>query len=483
MKQRESWQKQHPDGSFSLAQQKGAGGAEVHGAGGGRFGPSDVPGPRATEQSPEQNRAETSLRNAPKKPGIRHPLEGIRVIDLTKIVAGPNATRLLATMGAEVIRVEWHDQRALDMLRMIRPSVPGGDADSLNRSGLFNNLNAGKYGITLNMSLPQGRDLFKRLIAKASVLCENYSPEQMESWGLGYQELRQINPELIYLQITGMGKSGTYDAYRSVGPTAQALSGLTHMSGLSEPMPPAGWGYSYLDHSTGYYGAMFVLAAMMKRRRTGRGCYIDLSQTETGLMLSGTAVLEAQATARATERYGNRMPFAQWAPHGAFRCRGTDEWLTIAIQNDEQWTQLVAEMGSPQWAQASRLAHASGRKAHEDELERRLAEFTQGEDRYELMHRLQRRGIPVGAVQNAADRCERDAQLKQRGYFIALPQSEIGTWPIEGFPAKFQNTSINVGGPPGRAAPLIGEDNDYVYRQLLGLTPEELAALKEDWVI
>jgi crotonobetainyl-CoA:carnitine CoA-transferase CaiB-like acyl-CoA transferase len=417
------------------------------------------------------------------QPGKRRPLSGIRVIDLTKIVAGPNATRMLATMGAEVIRVEWHDQRALDMLRMIRPGVPGGDPTSLNRSGLFNNLNAGKYGVTLNMSLPQGRELFKRLIAKASVLCENYSPEQMESWELGYSVLRQINPELIYLQITGMGKSGTYNAYRSVGPTAQALSGLTHMSGLPEPMPPAGWGYSYLDHSTGYYGAIFVLAALVRRRRTGQGCYIDLSQTETGLMLSGTAVLEAQTTGKSTLRYGNRMPFAQWAPHGAFRCRGVDEWIAIGIQNDEQWAQLVEEMGSPEWAREQRFTRASGRKSHEDELERFVAEFTKDHDRYELMNRLQRRQIPAAAVQNAADRCDRDPQLKQRGYFVPLPQSEIGTWPIEDFPARFQNTPISVGGPPGRAAPLIGEDNDYVYREVLGLTAEEIAALKEDWII
>jgi crotonobetainyl-CoA:carnitine CoA-transferase CaiB-like acyl-CoA transferase len=416
-------------------------------------------------------------------PRKQRPLEGIRVIDLTKIVAGPNATRMLATMGAEVIRIEWHDQRALDMLRMIRPSVPGGDPDSLNRSGLFNNLNSGKYGITLNMSLPQGRELFKRLIAKASVLCENYSPEQMESWGLGYAVLSQINPELIYLQITGMGRSGTYNAYRSVGPTAQALSGLTQMSGLPEPMPPAGWGYSYLDHSTGYYGAIFVLAALMKRRRTGRGCYIDLSQTETGLMLSGTAVLEAQVTSKTTGRWGNRMPFAQWAPHGAFRCRGTDEWIAIAIQNDEQWEHLVEEMGFPEWARAAHFARASGRKTHEDELERYLTEFTKDHDRYELMERLQRRKIPASPVQNAADRCERDPQLKERGYFVPLPQSEIGTWPVENFPAKFQKTPISVGGPPGRAAPLIGEDNDYVYRDVLGLTLEEIAALKEDWII
>lgn len=166
--------------------------------------------------------------------GKRRPLEGVRVIDLTKIVAGPNATRMLATMGAEVIRVEWHDQRALDLLRGVRPAVPGGDPESLNRSGLFNNINPGKRGITLNMSLPQGRDLFKRLIAKAQVVCENYSPGQMDRWELGYNVLREINPGLIYMQITGMGKSGTYKDYVSVGPTAQALSGLTHMSGLPD---------------------------------------------------------------------------------------------------------------------------------------------------------------------------------------------------------------------------------------------------------
>ena len=166
----------------------------------------------------------------------------MRVIDLTKIVAGPNATRMLATMGAEVIRVEWHDDRALDLLRGVRPLAPGGDPRSLNRSGLFNNINAGKYGITLNMNLPQGRDLFKRLIADASVLCENYSPRQMERWELGYDVLSKINPGLIYMQITGMGKSGTYNSYVSVGPTAQALSGLDSHVGISRADAARGMG-------------------------------------------------------------------------------------------------------------------------------------------------------------------------------------------------------------------------------------------------
>lgn len=420
---------------------------------------------------------------AQSEPARRRPLEGVRVIDLTRIVAGPNATRMLATMGAEVIRVEWHDDRAIDLLRGVRPTVPGGEDGSLNRSGLFNNINPGKFGVTLNMNLPQGRDLFKRLIAKASVLCENYSPGQMERWELGYDTLREINPGLIYLQITGMGKSGTYKDYLSVGPTAQALSGLTHMSGLPEPMPPAGWGYSYLDHSTGYYGAMLVLTALLQRRRTGRGCYLDVSQTEVGIMVSGTATLEAQVTGQPTERYGNRMHAAAWAPHGAYPCRGTDAWITIAVQTDEQWEALAAEIGAPEWARNSRFKHADGRKANEDELDRLLAEFTKNEDRYDLMRRLQKRGVPAGVVQTAEDRCTRDPQLQERGYFVPLPQSEIGTWPVEGFPAKFHKMLVDVGGLPGRAAPSIGEDNDAVYRDILGLTAEEIATLREEWVI
>ncbi len=417
------------------------------------------------------------------EPARRRPLEGVRVIDLTRIVAGPNATRLLATMGAEVIRVEWHDDRAIDLLRGVRPTVPGGEADSVNRSGLFNNINPGKYGITLNMNVPQGRDLFKRLITRATVLCENYSPGQMERWELGYDTLREINPGLIYLQITGMGKSGTYKNYLSVGPTAQALSGLTHMSGFPEPMPPGGWGYSYLDHSTGYYGAMLVQAALLQRRRTGRGCYIDLSQTEVGIMLSGTATLEAQVTGKPTARHGNRMQAAAWAPHGAYPCRGADEWIAIAVQTDEQWEALVAEISAPGWTRDAHFQTTVGRKAHEDDLDRLLAECTKNEDRYDLMHRLQRRGVPAGVVQKSVDRYTRDPQLQERGYFVPLPQSEIGTWPIEGFPAQCQNMRIDVGGLPGRAAPIMGEDNDYVYRDILGLTPEEIAALREDWII
>src|SRR6266481_1764421 len=241
----------------------------------------------------------------------RWALEGVRVVDLTWLLAGPGGTRILASFGAEVIRVEWRDPRALDFLRYTGPFPPwtgerrnqglleGNPASNgVNRSGNFNNINAGKFGITLNLNHPRGREILKQLVARAHVLCENFSPDQMDRWGLGYEALSAVNPKLIYVQTTGMGKSGVYKDYSSYGPTAQALSGLTHLSGLPEPAMPAGWGYSYLDHSPGYYSSMLIMAALARQRRTGEGCYIDLSQTEVGLMTSGTATLEDRKSTR-----------------------------------------------------------------------------------------------------------------------------------------------------------------------------------------
>jgi crotonobetainyl-CoA:carnitine CoA-transferase CaiB-like acyl-CoA transferase len=430
--------------------------------------------------------------------GVRA-LEGVRVLDLTWLQVGPQATRLLATFGAQVIRIEWRERKALDFLRYTPPYAPdfaraeGGRVQGVkrgrgfpgnyDRGAYFNNTNPGKYGITLNLNHPKGRDLLRRMVRDANALCENFSPGQMDRWNLGYDELRKINPAIIYLQTTGLGKAGVYKDYVSYGPTAQAFSGLTYMSGLREQHQPAGWGYSYLDHSPGYFGAILLMAAIRRQRLTGAGCYLDMSQSETGLMLTGTAILEHQVTRRPTIRYGNRMPFLPWAPHGAYRCSGDDNWIAISIQSDEQWHALAEEMGSPPWALDPRFATAAGRKREEDELDRNLTTFTVACERYDLMNRLQTRGIPSGVVQKAPDRFDRDPQLKARGYFVDLPQSEIGTWPVEGFPAKLSRSHADVGGLTGRAAPKLGEDNAFVYGQMLRLTPAEMAALAEEGVI
>src|ERR1700730_1825967 len=265
-------------------------------------------------------------------------LEGVRIIDLTWLQVGPQATRLLASFGAQVIRVEWRKRGAIDFLRYFQPFAPNhatsdgghvqgaapshGIRGNYDRGAYYNNTNPGKYGVTLNLNHPKGRDLLKRMARDANALCENFSPGQMDKWGLGYEELRKLNPRLIYLQTTGVGKAGVYKDYVSYGPTAQAFSGLTYLSGLPAPRPPAGWGYSYLDHSPGYFGAILLMTALHRQRQTGVGAYIDMTQTETGLMLTGTSLLEHQITGRPATRYGNRMPYLDWAPHGAYRCAG-----------------------------------------------------------------------------------------------------------------------------------------------------------------
>ena len=427
----------------------------------------------------------------------RWALDGVRVIDLTWLLVGPQATRILASFGAEVIRVEWRDPRAIDFLRYTPPFAPGGSGAAVedrgllsgspkygfNRSGNFNNINPGKLGITLNLNHPKGREILKRLVATADILCENFSPARMAQWGIAYDELSKLNPRLIYLQTTGVGKAGVYDDYVSYGPTAQALSGLTHLSGLPEPHPPAGWGYSYLDHSPGYYGAMLVMAALLRRRKTGAGCYIDLSQSETGMFLSGTSTLEHQLDGQPTRRHGNRMPFAPHAPHGIYQCAGDDEWIAIAVESDQQWRALADELGAHALANDQRLRAAAGRKANEDELDGALKQYTSRHERYELARRLQARGIAAGPVQRSDDRFERDPQLRARGYFVTLPHGEIGDWPIENFPAKLEKSPAFVGGRHGRASPMLGEDNDRVYRELLAMTPEEISALTEEGVI
>jgi crotonobetainyl-CoA:carnitine CoA-transferase CaiB-like acyl-CoA transferase len=429
----------------------------------------------------------------------RRALEGVRIIDLTWLQVGPQATRILATFGAQVIRIEWRNPTAIDFLRYMQPFAPNeatadggrsqgaarshGIRGNFDRGAYYNNTNPGKYAITLNLNHHKGRDLLKRMVRDANAICENFSPGQMDKWSLGFDDLRKLNPKLIYLQTTGFGKVGTYHDFVSYGPTAQAYSGLTFLSGLPEPHPPAGWGYSYLDHSPGYFGAMLLMAALHRQRQSGIGAYIDMSQTETGLMLSGTTLLEHQLTGRPTSRYGNRMPYLDWSPHGAYRCADEDNWVAISIQSDAQWRALIEEMGSPTWALDSRFASAAGRRSNEDEIDRKLTTFTSANDRYDLMSRLELRGIPCGVVQTAADRFDRDVQLKARGYYVNLTHSEIGIWPVEGFPAKLLGSPADIGGLPERAAPKLGEDNDFIYQKVVGLSVAEMTTLREENVI
>jgi crotonobetainyl-CoA:carnitine CoA-transferase CaiB-like acyl-CoA transferase len=424
------------------------------------------------------------------------PLTGVRIIDLTWLLVGAGATRLLATLGAEVIRIEAPADGRQDAMRLRPPymfeqrgyqadpeEVVLPRAEQLDRASHFFNINPGKRGITLNMNHPKGQKLFARLVALGDVVTENFSAHQMERWGFGYDRLRQIKNDIIYVQMSGLGYRGRDNAYISFGPTAQALSGLSYQSGLPEPYPPAGWGLSYLDHSGAYYGAMAVLCGLYHRQRTGRGQHIDMSQVGVGLNLTGTAILDFIVNQRPTSRSGNRSPYRLAAPHGAYPCQGEDRWCAIAVFTEEEWQHLCEAMGFPDWTREARFTTLAERLRHQNALDAHLAAWTRQHEASALQRLLRQHGVRAARVQTARDKIEDDPQLQHRGYITQVEHAKLGQQPVENHPWKFSLTPANVGGPINRGAPCLGQDNQYVYGELLGLSATELAQYAAEGVI
>ena len=408
-------------------------------------------------------------------------LQGVRVIDLSWLLASGGAGRYLAALGAEVIKVE-HESR-WDSMRF-GPAVapPGGRAEreeaaepiptpedqGPNRSGYWFEINAGKLSASLNLKTDRGKKLLEELLADADMVIEGFSPGTMDRMGLGYERLKEINPGLIYVQQSGMGQVGTYGRLRSFGPTAQAFTGLTEMSGLPEPFPPAGIGYSYLDWYGAYNMALAMLAALYRRRVTGKGCWIDASQAETGIYLTGTAVLDYAVNGRSWQRYGNRSPYKASAPHGIYPTAGDDRWIAISCFTEHDWHALLSVLGREDWASISQFRTLAERIANQDELDRLVGEATAVVDPYELMSELQTAGVAAGVCQTAEDRCDHDPQLAHLQWMVELEQSEIGTWPVKEVPVHLTGTPAYIGGPRDRHGPSYGEDNAYVLGELLG---------------
>ena len=407
------------------------------------------------------------------------PLEGVRVCDLTWIIAGPTATRVLADFGAEVIRVE-HEQ-ALDSIRLGRPIV--GDSPTLNNSGFFNYFNRNKKSMLLNARHPEGMALLRRLIAASDVVVENFSSGVLESWGLGYDELKEIRPDIIYCSISGFGHSGRDKAFTTWGPTAQALSGLTFMSGLPGK-PPAGWGYSYMDHTAGYYGAIAIMMALHHRNVTGEGQQIDISQVEAGIILGGPAVLDFTVNGRPWRREGMPPGNRAWqpavAPHNTYACRGEDRWIAIAVTNDAEWQALVRAMDEPSWAADTRFGTVEGRLQFQDELDERIGAWTAEQEDYALMALLQAAGVRAAACQKASDRFERDPQLAARGWWHHLSHPELGNCDYDGIAPKLV---AYARAPCRQRRRCCGEHTDEVLRDVLGIEEDAITELRASGVL
>jgi crotonobetainyl-CoA:carnitine CoA-transferase CaiB-like acyl-CoA transferase len=434
-------------------------------------------------------------------------LTGLRILDFTRLGFGAQATLICGCLGAEVIRVE--STRHPDAIRVMPPYVPdpgargegfgaatlanAAGATSANRGGIFYKYNTGgKRSITVDARHPKGLALLKDLVAVSDVVTESFAAGTFARWGLGYDVLRAIKPEIIYVSMCGFGHDGPDAAHVTMGPTAQALTGLTFMVGLPE-RPPAGWSFSYLDHVGGYLGAVAILSGLLHRRRTGQGQHLDVSQLEPATALSGALLLDAMLNGRPSRRpgfpTGNRRLHPPSAPGGAYRAAGDDRaggddrWIVISCRTDEQWQALVAAMGRPPWTDDPRFASLDGRIAHADELDALLESWTSGRDRYELMDSLQALGVPAGVVQDAADRLERDPQLAARGHFTSLGNAEVGPLPLEGVPFRMSATPPHTGGLLHRGPPLLGEDTGAVLEELLGFSAEDVEVLAGEGVL
>lgn len=396
---------------------------------------------------------------------------GLKVLELGAGAAGPIATRYFADHGATVVRVE--SRKRPDFLRTLAlgPRNPHG----LDGAPMFVLMNANKLSVQIDVSRPEGVGLVKRLIAWADVVSENFSPKVMTRWGLDAESVRAINPDAVMVSSCLFGQTGPQRMYPGFGGQGAAISGFNHLTGWPdrEAVGPHG---TITDSLSPRYAALLVVAALLEKRRTGRGRTIDVSQIETAVYSLSEMIVRRSATGEVVTRDGNRSERA--APHGIYPCAGDDRWIAIAVFSDEEWRALSVAMGSPDWAEDVRFDTLAGRMAHRDELDRRLGAWTRDFDPHELMARLQTAGVEAGAVQGYAD-LVRDPQLAERGHFRELEHALLGKLPFENYGLRFSEHAPSLRAP----GPKLGEHTETVLRDLLGLPAGEIARLADEGVL
>jgi len=415
-------------------------------------------------------------------------LDGVRILDLSRVWAGPLAARMLADLGAEVILIEPPVGRAggheaLERMRQMHqagrhfPYYPDGDPGDQpwNRMGMYNDFNRDKLGITLDLRYPQGQDVFRRLVRISDVVLENFTPRVMVNFGLDYAALREVNPAIIMISMPGYGNSGPYRDYPAYGTTLEQHAGFSSIMGYPDSGPYRTQS-TYTDPVASVNAAGAVMLALWHRRRTGRGQYIELAQIEASVCLLAEPLLDFAMNGREPGRNGNRHHWM--APHGCYRCRGDDAWVSVAVATDAEWRAFCSTIGSPPWTEEERFAGQSGRWQHQDELDKLISAWTVEQDHYRAMHRLQEAGVAAGAVLNARE-VMKEPHLRERSHFAHVTHPQAGTHEYPGLPVRLSDT------PTGRTlpAPCIGEHNRYVLGELLGMSEQEIARLLEERVI
>jgi crotonobetainyl-CoA:carnitine CoA-transferase CaiB-like acyl-CoA transferase len=393
-------------------------------------------------------------------------LEGVRVVEFGTGLAAPWIGRILAWAGAEVIKVESHDHP--DVPRLFVPPREPELGTQPQCSPWFTDWSAGKRFVALDLRNESGAELARQIVDRSDAVIANYSTGVLDKLGVGYETLSERNPRLVMLESNGYGESGPNARYVTWGPNIEALSGLCRLSGFPHRECTISH-FAYPDPLSALHGLFAVLAALAERDRSGKGQVIHLSQFETSVAAIGDLILEFAATGREPARLGNRRRGR--APYGAFACRGEDRWCVLCVEDDLDWARLRDVMGQPEWAADERFFTESSRCAHVDELEARISAWTADLEDYDVMQACQRAGIAAGVVQSAEDLLRIDPQLADRGFFEEIPHFKRGSVVASGIPLGLTRT-------PGRtthAGSAVGQDNDYVFGEILKLPPSELA--------
>lgn len=405
-----------------------------------------------------------------KKAGPR-PLDGLRVLDFTHVLAGPFATRTLADMGADVVKVNSHE-------RAVATNDPA--------HPYYLMWNRSKRALSLNMSNPEARPIARALAEQADVVIDNFSVGVLDRWGIGYDTVSAVNKGVVYIQMSGMGEGGPWSKYVTYAPTIHAIAGLTQITGVPG-REDIGVGFSYNDHQAGLHGAVAILAALAARHRTGKGQRIDLSQFETGVNFLGPSLLDWFANERAAGPVGNDLPYDELAPHGTYPCTPAvpgstatvdERWVAIACMQDAQWTALRELLGQPQWSLDPELATSAGRYARRRQLDEHIGAWTASQEANAVMQRCQAAGVPAGVVQTGVDLLENDPQLTAARFCepIADVNSAFGqTW-ADHLPLHFTKTPCEQ----YTRVREVGEDNAAVLADWLGMSADEVAAGEAD---
>jgi crotonobetainyl-CoA:carnitine CoA-transferase CaiB-like acyl-CoA transferase len=402
----------------------------------------------------------------------RLPLDGIRVLDLTRVWAGPYATRLLADMGAEVLKVE--GPNAWDLTRSL--SLLGEETHhAYNKAAYFNHYNRNKYGAAIDFQKPAGREIALRLIELSDIVIENHRADVLEHLNLTYEVMRSVRDDVILVSMPSHGLSGPEAGHVAYGTHMEQLAGLVSLSGYVDG-PPQRSGISYGDPMAGVTAACATIAALLYRRWTGLGQHIEIAQWEGLLPFIGEFFVEYSMTGREPQRMGNGHRFM--APHGAYRCTGDDSWVSLAVGSDAEFAGLCEAIGRPELARDARFADCVSRHRNRAELDEVVSAWTDERSHRDAAAALQAKGVPASPVLEMKELLE-DAHLNARCFFEEVTHREAGTWMMDGPAWRFDRTPAHTRMP----APCFAEHNDYVLRDLLGFSESEVDDLERADVI